>query len=328
MSNQPGSALGVDRRQVALSVAIGIAAGLLSYAFLARPGSGGDYFFVWSAARTLLDGQNPYQVTAIGPENPGNDIFLYPLPALLLITPVAWMPLALSGGVFLGVASTLLAMGLLKDGYHRLPIFMGAPFLMAVSLGQWSPLVTAAALQSSLGFVFVAKPNLGLAAWVYRPSVKGIVGAIGLVAVSLAVLPSWPIDWYHNIQSRPEKFSPIRTALGPVLLLAALRWKRPEARLLLAMACVPQALFFYDQLILGLIPRTFRQALIFALASFALLLTWFYRLGPGELYVQEAIPYATGLYFVALAILLWPLPKGVTPAIAEADNPERVAIPS
>lgn len=298
-----------DRRRATIACGIGLAAGLLTYAFLHRPGSGGDYFFVWSAARSLFAGKNPYHVIAVGPENPGNDVFLYPLPALLVIAPVAWLPLAASGGAFLGIASALLAYGLLRDGYHRLPIFMGAPFLMAVSLGQWSPLITAAALESNLGFVFAAKPNLGLAAWLYRPNVRAIVAGVIIVAISLAILPTWPIDWYHNVSSRPEKFIPIKTIVGPLLLLAALRWKRREARLLLAMACMPQALFFYDQVILGLIPRTFRQSLIFSLATFALLLTWFRRLGPGDLYVQKAIPYALAIYFVALVMVLWPEPK-------------------
>src|SRR6476661_7535443 len=97
-----------DRRRVAIASAIGLAAGLLSYAFLHRPGLGGDYFYVWSAARTLFAGKNPYHVIAVGPENPGNDVFLYPLPALLVIAPVAWLPLAASGGLFLGIASALL----------------------------------------------------------------------------------------------------------------------------------------------------------------------------------------------------------------------------
>jgi hypothetical protein len=223
-----------------------------------------------------------------------------------VIAPVAWLPLAASGGLFLGIASALLAYGLLKDGYRRLPIFMSAPFVMAVSLGQWSPLITAAALESNLGFAFAAKPNLGLPAWIYRPNVRALIGGVIIVLVSLAILPTWPIDWYHNISTRPEKFTPIRTLVGPVLLVAAIRWRRPEARLLIAMACVPQALFFYDQLILGLIPRTFRQSLIFSLATFALLLTWFHRLGPGDYYVQKAIPYALGIYFVALVMVVWP----------------------
>jgi hypothetical protein len=292
-----------------VAISVGVLSGLVTFAFLNRPGSGGDYFFVWSAARSLLAGKNPYHVVAVGPENPGNDVFLYPLPALLLIAPVASFPVAISGGVFLGFSSAILAYVISRDGYHRLPIFMGAPFLMALSLGQWSPLITAAALEGSFGFAFAAKPNLGLAAWLYRPNAKAIVGGLALVALSLVILPSWPLDWYHNVARRPEKVIPVRTGLGLLLLLAAIRWRRSEARLVLAMACVPQALFFYDQLILGLVPRTFRQSLIFSLATFACLLAWFYGLKPGDFYVQEAIPYAMAIYFVALAMVLLPDPK-------------------
>jgi hypothetical protein len=308
----------LDPRRLRISIAIGVAAGLLAYAFLNRPGLGGDYFFVWSAARSLFAGQNPYHVIAVGPENPANDVFLYPLPALLIIAPFAWLPIAASGGVFLGISSALLAYGLTRNGFHRLPLFMSAPFLMAVSLGQWSPLITAAALESNLGFVFAAKPNLGLAAWVYRPNVRALIAGVLIVLVSLAILPSWPLDWYHNITGRPEKFSPIRIGLGPLLILAAIRWRQSESRLLLSMAIIPQGLFFYDQLILGLIPRTFRQSLIFALATFALLLTWFHRLGPGDYYVREAIPYVMAIYFVALVMLLLPAPKKA----ADAAKPQ------
>jgi hypothetical protein len=45
--------------------------------------------------------------------------------------------------------------------------------------------------------------------------------------------------------------------------LAALRWRTREARLLLAMAFVPQVLFFYDQLPLFLVCRTRGEALAF-----------------------------------------------------------------
>lgn len=318
----------IDRRRLAIAVGVGAIAGLVGYAFLARPGSGGDYFFVWSAARTLFAGQNPYHVVPVGPENPGSDVFLYPLPALIVVSPLAWLPVAASGGLFLGIASALLAYALTRDGYHRLPLFMSAPFLMAISLGQWSPLITAAALESNLGFAFAAKPNLGLAAWIYRPNVRAVVAAALIVVVSLAVLPSWPLDWYHNITSRPEKFSPIRTGLGPLLVLAAMRWRRPESRLLLAMAVVPQALFFYDQLILGLIPRTFRQSLIFSLATFALLLTWFHRLGPGDFYVREAVPYALAIYFVALVLVLWPQPGRSARSAAEPKDEATSVVPT
>ena len=65
------------RRRLAIAVVVGIVAGIGAFFFLARPGAGGDYFFVWSAARTLLSGGNPYRVIAVGPENPGHDVLLY-----------------------------------------------------------------------------------------------------------------------------------------------------------------------------------------------------------------------------------------------------------
>jgi len=299
----------LDRRRAAIAAVIGCVAGAAAYAFLSRPGSAGDYFFVWKATRFLWSGANPYHVIASGPENPGNEPLLYPFPALLVVMPFAWLPVAASGGMFIGASAALLAYALLRDGTHRLPIFLGAPFMMAVSLGQWSPLITAAALESNLGFAFAAKPNLGIPAWLFRPNVRAIVGGMILVVLSLAVLPSWPIDWYHNVSTRPEKFTPIRMTVGPLLLVAAFRWRRPEARLLLAMACVPQALFFYDQLVLGLIPRTLRQSLIFSLATFVLWMAWSHNLHRGDYYVQKAIPYALGIYFVALVMVLLPGPR-------------------
>jgi hypothetical protein len=192
---------------------------------------------------------------------------------------------------------------------------------MAATLGQWSPLITAAALEPALGFVFAAKPNIGLAAWIYRPTRRAVVASIILFAASFAFLPRWPIDWVHNISGRPEKLAPVRTLLGPLLLLALARWREKESRLFVAMACLPQALFFYDQLPLWLIPRTLRQSLLLSLASFLLLLTWFHRIRPETLYVQSAIPYATAIYFVSLGLILWRF--GHSPPNDESVAPRR-----
>jgi hypothetical protein len=70
------------------------------------------------------------------------------------------------------------------------------------------------------------------------------------------------------------------------------------------MACIPQALFFYDQLPLWLLPRTLRQSLLLSLGSFVVWLAWFRGLAPGDLYVQKAIPYAIALYVIALPLVL------------------------
>lgn len=308
-------------RRALVGLAIGVVSGVLCHAFLARPGFSSDFFFVWSGARTLLDGGNPYATNPAGALNPGDGPVLYPLPALLLVAPLARLPLAVAGGVFFGLSAGALAYLLTRHGYARLPLFMSAPFLVALSLGQWSPLLAAAALEPNLAFAAAAKPNLGVAAWAHRPTVRAIVIGGGAVLASLLVLPSWPLDWLRNVSGRPEKFVPVLTLLGPVLLLAVLRWRTREARLFLAMACVPQALFFYDQLLLWLIPRTLRQSLLLSLASFALMFAWYRGLSAGDYYVREAIPYALALYVPVLITLLWATRR------ASANHPEPTASP-
>ena len=311
------------RRRLVIAAAIGAATCALAYAFLARPGFSSDFFHVWAGARTLVDGGNPYTLTPTGPHNPGATPLFYPLPALLLIAPLAFLSLPLAGGLFIGISSGLLAFILMRNGYHQLPLFMSAPFLMALSLGQWSPLVVAAALEPNLGFALAAKPNIGVAAWIHRPSVRAITGGVALVILSLIVMPTWPVDWLRNVSGRPEKAIPILSAIGPILALGVLRWRTREGRLFLALASVPQALFFYDQLLLWLIPRTLRQSLVLSLCSFAVLLTWYHRIGPDEYYVRTAIPYALALYLPALALLLLPKRSAVAelPAEVRRDTP-------
>jgi hypothetical protein len=127
-----------------------------------------------------------------------------------------------------------------------------------------------AALLPALGVLLVAKPNLGLAIFAYRPNRTAVIASAALLALSLALLPHWPLDWLHSLALDRRSAThpiPLLTPLGAVLVLALLRWRRPEARLLFAMACVPQLLFFYDQLALWLVPRSSRESLWLTLAS-------------------------------------------------------------
>ena len=59
------------------------------------------------------------------------------------------------------------------------------------------------------------------------------------------------------------------------MLLAALKWHRPEARLLLALSLVPQTLGMYDALVLFLIPRGPSEYIALAVLShFAFLIVF------------------------------------------------------
>jgi hypothetical protein len=61
--------------------------------------------------------------------------------------------------------------------------------------------------------------------------------------------------------------SPIMVPGGVVLVLALLRWRRPEARMLFVLSLVPQTMTFHDVLPVMLVANTFRQSLTLGLLS-------------------------------------------------------------
>jgi hypothetical protein len=71
------------------------------------------------------------------------------------------------------------------------------------------------------------------------------------------------------------------------------------------MACVPQLLFFADQLPVYLVARTRTQMAALALCSAVAWLAWFVQLRNGDLYVMRAAPYVMlGVYAPALLLVL------------------------
>jgi hypothetical protein len=113
--------------------------------------------------------------------------------------PFSFLHPNLAGAVFFGVSAALLAFAVTQEGYHRLPLFLSAPFFVAAALAQWAPLVIAAALLPSLQWLAIAKPNIGLAALVYRPTWLGwgLSAAFGLL--SLVILPGWIWNWRDSL---------------------------------------------------------------------------------------------------------------------------------
>jgi hypothetical protein len=92
--------------------------------------------------------------------------------------------------------------------------------------------------------------------------------------------PRWPLEWLATHRDAPIARTyviPIAHWYGAPLALAALKWRRPEARLLVCMAVVPQTAFLYDQFGLFLIPRTrFEMLALVLLSLFAIFSpTWF-----------------------------------------------------
>jgi hypothetical protein len=252
-------------------------AGLAMFAYSSRPGAAPDFIYPWTAARLLVSGTNPYAALPGGFPAPLQAPLLYPLPTVLIAIPFSWFTLPVAVGSFVALSVSLLAFAVTRRDWSSLILFAGAPLLMAVTLGQWSPLLVAAVLIPIGGFLALTKPNVGLALTVFRPTWVGIAGCAAFLAASLIVLPTWPRDWLHNLaldRQSGTHIAPITTPLGLLLLLSLLRWRRAEARLLLAMACVPQLLFFYDQLPLMLVPASRRERYLLIIASDLALFVW------------------------------------------------------
>ena len=293
------------RRRIVIAFLIAACAFVLSFLYMSRRNFYGDFFYPWFAARLLLQGHSPYLAIPGSGIYPVVTPFVYPLPAVLLTVPVASLALPLASALFFSASTGLLAFGLMHDGYYRLPLFVSAPFISAATQAQWSPIVCAAAFLPSLGFLIVMKPNLGLAIAAFRPGWRMAVGATVVLLASLVAYPAWPAEWLHNVQRLPLHGSPITVPGGILVLVALLFWRLPEARLLVAMACVPQLLFWNDQLPLLLVARTRREALALTALSLVGYVAWQALLKPGDNYGPRAAPYILALiYLPALLVVL------------------------
>jgi hypothetical protein len=269
----------------------------------------GDFTTAWRAAIALLQGRDPFQV--IRPSAyPFDYPMYYPLPAALVGLPFAALAPALAGALFFGASSALLGYVATRDGWGRLPLFLSVPYLFAAHGTQWAPFIMAVAMLPGpwQGWL-VAKPNLGLAAWLWRPTWWGVAGGALILAATVALVPAWPLEWLHNASTSPFPKVPLAALpAGPLLLLAALRWRTAEGRLLLAMACTPQFPFFYDALPLWLVARSARESLNLTWCSWAAAAGWLafgFDWGTRDVVMPRAFPWVVGLvYLPALAIVL------------------------
>jgi hypothetical protein len=249
----------------------GVLAGAATLFTLEERFLGADFTYWWRAGRALVTGDNPYAVVVPGPPYERfPSYFVYPLPAAIVSVPFA--PLAAREGAALFVACgfALAAYGLSRDGWWRLAVLISVPAFRIFENAQWTPLLLGAVLLPGWGWLLACKPTLGAALWLWRPSWRALVGVVAFSLLALLWLPSWPLDWLAMLQRNPEGsqyLPPIALPGGLLLLLVLVRWRRPEARLVAALACVPQNFFFYDQLPLMLVPNSQFGLLAFAIWS-------------------------------------------------------------
>jgi hypothetical protein len=218
------------RVRITVSLMIGLCSGAFCWTLLRRFQLGaGDFNWSFDAARALLAHRDPFT-------SPPPGVVPYPLPAALFALPFAVFPRELAAGIFFGVSSGLLAFGLTREGYTRLLLFLAYPYWAALLVAQWTPLITAVAFFPFLLPLTMAKPQVGL-----------------------------PVALTHLSRRIPQlkgyqHYFPILVLPGPILLLALLRYRDSDAQLLFLASIMPQR-WFYDPLILWLIPKSRREIL-------------------------------------------------------------------
>jgi hypothetical protein len=264
------------RTRAVLALLCGLLAGFITYQKDQREPTPRDFDQVWFAARSILHRVNPYPHVGPGLAFDWPHPLLYPLPAGVIAIPFAPLSSEASGMLFSILGGFALAWALMEYGYGTLFGFFSMPVRAAFEVVQWSPLLAAGVVLAPIALFIVAKPTLGAAIFLARPSRWAVVGAVLFGAIAFLVEPGWVGDWLNAIARNNRGWAPtvpyrapIGFAGGPLVLLCVLRWRRPEARLVTALACVPQTLVWYSAVPLMLVPRTLWQSEVLVSLGYA-----------------------------------------------------------
>lgn len=252
--------------RIVVSAAIGLASGVFCW-FLMKHfhQDAADFRWALRLAQKLLARQNPYDTP----------LEQYPLTAALFALPFVRLQPELAAGTFYGLSSALLAFGLTRHSYRGLLIFLAYPYWAGLLTVQWSTIIAASAFSPFLLPATMAKPQIGLPVFLTHASRRGVVACFIVGALSLAVLPRWPLLWIAQMKNY-EHFIPLLVLPGPLLLLALWRIRDRDAILLLLAACMPQR-WFFDSFILWLIPKSRREILATVFFSWgAGIWRWYY----------------------------------------------------
>jgi hypothetical protein len=264
----------------------------LLYAWM--PDRTSDFDLLYDAAARLVGGENPY--------TPASQGFPNPLPAVLLAVPFTAFPLSLARPIFDVLVGWAFAYALwrYRGPYALLAVVSGA-YLFAMVNGQTTPLMVAATVVPALGFLLAVRPNTSAPLWIAWPSLRVLLGASLFLALSLVALPSWPWDWWTALlQDKTQLAPPVLRPFGVVLLLAALRWRRPEGRLILAIAFIPQSTLPYELVSLALIPANRLEMGVYVVGS------WIAVAAAGALHLSHSMAEwtATGWPLTLCAVYL------------------------
>jgi len=190
-------------------------------------------------------------------------------------------------------------------------LFLSWPFFFTLLYAQWAPLVLCLYFAPAFLPVLLMKPQIALPlALTQRPTWLGVGLTFVIGIASLVIYPTWPLVWLGQISTYQGMIPPLLVLpLGPLMLLALLRYRERKAWLLLSMSAMPQRVL-YDQMALLLIANNLREMLILVLCSwisFPVLMFvggWYHL--PGNWYLWILLT----LYLPALGVLLAPTLTG------------------
>jgi len=291
-------------QRVRVAITIGVAALSAWLSWTAHPtvygGVRSDFAMLHAAATAWLAGSDPYEAVGPGRAYDVGHGVLYPMPAILLAVPFTVVPWA--DVAFAACGAALLAWALSGSSRFRCAwfLFLTPAFIYTIRMTQWSAFMAGAALVPVWGFLLAAKPTVGAALWLAYPSKRSAIGAAALFTVSLLLLPTWPASWLAATAGVTHIKPPLLYWGGPLILLALLRWRRPEARLLAALGCLPHTPELYESLYLFLVPASLGQGALLAALNY------------GIVFARRAVPppadyagdmAATGQWMVLLLYL-------------------------
>jgi hypothetical protein len=292
------------RKRITVSAIIGVASGAFCWLLLKHNHqNAGDFRWAIHLAQRLVARQNPYD----------SPLEQYPLPAAFAALPFLRVAPEVAGGIFYGISSFLLAFGLTKENYGRLRIFLAYPYWAGLLTAQWPVMIAAGAFFPVLLPVAMMKPQVGLPVFFTRLSRRGLVACILVAALSIAVLPRWPLLWLGQ-RHYYEHFIPLLVLPGPLLLLALWRYRDRDAWLLLLASLMPQR-WFFDSFTLWLIPKSRRELLATIFFSWGAGIWRWYHL-PAN-FTQVGRVTVLFLYLPMLAVVL----------LRSPSEPELVAEP-
>ena len=233
-------------------------------------GKAGDLAGPLEGARRILVGQRNIYTEPYAPYA-SKYALSYPLTTSFLVLPLAPLPPRTAAMIFVGLTTAIAAYVLSRRRLDELLLFASAPAVFAWCWAQWAPLLLIQGIAGWTIIFGIGKPQVAAAMFAYRPNWRWLGVAVIATLATLLWSPTWPLDWlrgsWHAADEVAEHSGALFAPGGVLLLLAAWKWRDPRARLLLALTIIPNRLWFYDQLYLGLIADNTRRRLAWVVSS-------------------------------------------------------------